>query len=308
MTRVSTAGQNQLLLVDVLKQQNRIFETQKQVTSGYKSQDYQGIASDVVTLQGAKSVLSKTDQFLQTNTELRRITELQNLSLQGVSDIATNLRTKLISSLNAGSGIGLRDEIDTLFDAAVNYLNVQDNGRFLFGGTRTDVSPVSADTPAELEALGAGNADQAFENNDLKPQARIDESLTVTYGVLADDVAGPLFQLLQDLMIFSTTNGAFSNPLTPAERDFIISKIPEANAAFDAANLEQAKHGVIMKRLEEVAERHITDKNFLTNFIADIEEVDVAEAVSRLQRDQVALEASFRVFAQLNSLTLLNFL
>ncbi len=308
MNRVSTAGQNTLLLVDVLKQQTRIFDTQKQVTSGYKSQDYQGIASDVVTLQGAKSVLSKTEQYLQTNTELRRVTELQNLSLQGVTDIATQLRTKLISSLNAGSGIGLRDEIDTMYNSVVNYLTVQDNGRYLFGGTRTDEAPINANTPAELEALGAGNADQAFENNQLRPQARVDDGLTLTYGVLASDTAGPLLQLLQDLMIFSTTNGAFSNPLSTAERDFIISKIPESGAAFDQANLVQAQHGIIMKRLEEVEDRHISDKNFLTNFIGDIEEVDVAAAVSRLQQDQVSLEASFRVFAQLNNLSLLNFL
>jgi len=308
MTRVSTAGQNTLLLVDVLKQQTRIFETQKQVTSGYKSQDYQGIASDVVTLQGAKSVLSKTEQFLQTNTELRRVTELQNLSLEGISDIATELKTKLISSLNAGSGIGLRDEIDTMYNSVVNYLTVQDNGRYLFGGTRTDVPPISANTSAELEALGAGNAAQAFENNSLKPQARIDDNLTLTYGVLASDAAGPLVQLLQDLMIFATTNGAFSNPLSNAERDFIISKVPESGVAFDQVNLAQAQHGVVMKRLEEVEDRHISDKNFLTNFIGDIEEVDVAAAVSRLQQDQVSLEASFRVFAQLNNLSLLNFL
>jgi len=152
MARVSTAGQNQLLIVDVLRQQQRLFDTQKQVTSGTKSREYQGIAADVATLAGAKTVRSRGEQFLKTNLELERVTEVQNLSLQGIVDVADDLRENLIKAMNVGSGIGLRDTIDALFDAAVNFLNVQENGRFVFGGTRTDVEPVTVRLPADRSA------------------------------------------------------------------------------------------------------------------------------------------------------------
>ncbi len=309
MTRVSTAGQNQLLIVDVLRQQERLFDTQKQVTSGTKSREYQGIAADVATLSGAKTVRSKAEQFLKTNLELERVTEVQNLSLQGVVDVADNLRETLIKALNVGSGIGLRDTIDALYNEAVNFLNVQENGRFVFGGTRTDVEPVNAHTPAELEALGASNAALAFDNNQIKAQARVDESLTVTYGVLADEVAGDLFQLFQDLMIYATgTPSSFSNPLSNADRSFILGKIGQANAAFDTANAAQAQHGVAMKTIEEAQLRHENELAFINQFIADLEDTDIGEAVTRLNQDQLALESSFRVFSQLNQLSLLNFI
>jgi len=309
MARVSTAGQNQLLIVDVLRQQQRLFDTQKQVTSGTKSREYQGIAADVATLAGAKTVRSRGEQFLKTNLELERITEVQNLSLQGIVDVADDLRENLIKAMNVGSGIGLRDTIDALFDAAVNFLNVQENGRFVFGGTRTDVEPVTVRLPADLEALGAGNADQAFINNQIKAQARVDESLTVTYGVLADEVAEPLFQLFQDLMIYASgTPSAFSNPLSSADRTFILSKIPEANAAFDVANTAQAEHGVAMRTIEDAQVRHENELAFINRFIANIEDTDIGEAVTKLNQDQLALESSFRVFSQLNRLSLLNFI
>ncbi|MEQ8248020.1 MAG: flagellin [Alphaproteobacteria bacterium] len=309
MARVSTAGQNQLLIVDVLRQQERLFDTQKQVTSGTKSREYQGIAADVATLSGAKTVRSRGEQFLKTNLELERVTEVQNLSLQGLVDVADDVRETLIKAMNVGSGIGLRDTIDALFDAAVNFLNVQENGRFVFGGTRTDVEPLTVRTPADLEALGAGNAANAFVNNQIKAQARVDESLTVTYGVLADEVAGPLMQLMQDLMIYASgTPSAFSNPLSSADRAFIISKIPEANAAFDVANGAQAQHGVAMKTIEDAQIRHENELAFINRFIANIEDTDIAEAVTKLNQDQLALESSFRVFSQLNSLSLLNFI
>ncbi len=309
MTRVSTAGQNQLLIIDVLRQQERLFDTQKQVTSGTKSRDYQGIAADVATLSGAKTVRSRGEGFLKTNLELERVTEVQNLSLQGIVDVADDVRITLIKAMNVGSGIGLRDTIDALFDAAVNFLNVQENGRFVFGGTRTDVEPLTVRTPAALEALGTGNAANGFVNNQIKAQARVDESLTVTYGVLADEVAEPLLQLMQDLMIYASgTPSAFSNPLSSADRTFILSKIPQANAAFDVANGAQAEHGVAMKTIEDAQMRHENELSFINRFIANIEDTDIAEAVTRLNQDQLALESSFRVFSQLNNLSLLNFI
>ena len=309
MARVSTAGQNQLLIVDVLRQQEKLFNTQKQVTSGTKSREYQGIAADVATLVGAKTVRSRSEQFLKTNLELERVTEVQNLSLQGVTDMANELRTTLISALNIGSGIGLRDTIDAQFDAAVNFLNVQEDGRFVFGGTHTDTQPVSTTTPAALEALGAGNADQGFTNNQVKAQARVDESLTVTYGVLADEVAQPLFQLFQDLMIYATgTAGSFDNPLSSADRTFLIGKMTQAGAAFEAANAAQAEHGVAMGTIEDAKFRHEYELAFVKSFIANIEDTDIGEAVTRLNQNQLALETSFRVFSQLNKLSLLNFI
>ena len=92
MTRVSTLGQNQLLLVDVLRQQDRINLAQKQVTSGTRSRDFEGIAGDVATLLGAKTVAERTEQYLKTNIELERITQLTNTSLQGLVDTADSLR------------------------------------------------------------------------------------------------------------------------------------------------------------------------------------------------------------------------
>ncbi len=309
MTRVSTLGQNQLLLVDVLRQQDRINLAQKQVTSGTRSRDFEGIAGDVATLLGAKTVAERTEQYLKTNIELERITQLTNTSLQGLVDTADSLRKEMISAINIGSGIGLRDQIDSFFDITVSLLNQRDNGHYLFSGTRTDTAPVNVSTPAALEALGANNAANAFSNNDIKTQAKIDDNQTLTYGVLAKDVAKDLMQLMQDLMIFATAStGKFSDPLSDTDRTFLLSKIAASNTAFDTLNTAQAKHGVTMRTLQEAQDRHRDDSYFIRSFIADIEDVDVAEAITRLNADQTALEASFHIFSQVNRITLLDFI
>lgn len=307
MTRISTAGQNQFLLVDLLRTQESLLNTQKQITSGRKASDYKGMAPQISTLMGAKNVLARTEQFIQSNKELSRVLDIQNATMQGLVDISGDLRELVIGAIDTTSGLALRTGINDLFDTAVSLLNLQDSGRYVFGGTRTDTPPVATTTPAGLEALGLGNELNAFVNNSLKTQAKVDDNLTLTYGVLASDIAEDLFEVMQDLMIYESTNG-FSNPLTEAQQSYLTSKIGGLGEAFDTLNSAQAKNGSIMMTLEEVQQRHVEDRTFLKSFVSDIEDADLAEAVTRLNQQQLALEASFQVYSTLNRLTLLDFI
>ena len=307
MTRVSTVGQNQLLLVDLLSTQERLVDTQKQMTSGKKSSDYKGMAPEVSTLLGAKNILARTEQFIQNNNDLQRSLEVQNAAMQGLVDISDELRQIVIGAINTSSGLALRTRIDDLFVTAVSLLNTQDGGRYIFSGTRTGTAPIKTTTPAGLEAHGLGNELLAFDNNSLKSQAKVDDNLTLTYGILATDISEDLFEIMQDLMIYETANG-YDTPLTQAQQDYLISKITDLNTAFDTLNAEQAKNGSIMATLEGVQQRQVDDRTFLMIFIGDIEDVDIAEAITRLNQQQLALEASYKVFSTLNRITLLDFI
>ena len=309
MTRISTVGQNDFLLTDIFNIQKRIADGTRQISSESKSTTYHGLALDVQALAAAKSIKSKSEQFVIAHRDLSRITNVQDLVLEGLSDIAKQLKVEMITASQPGGGVGFRTVIDNLYTDAVNLLNIKENGRFLFGGTRTDTAPVQSLLPANLEALGAGNHAQAFVNNSVKPTALIDDGLEITHGVIASEVATDLFNIFQDLMIAATASaGDFEKPLTDSERDFVISKFSEADTAFDTINLIQAQHGVAARLIEETAARHENEIVLVNKFIADIENINVAEAVSKLNNDQTALEASFRVFSQLNSLSLLRFI
>ncbi len=307
MTRVSTVGQNQLLLVDLLRTQERLVDTQKQITSGKKASDYKTMAPEVATLMGAKNVLGRTEQFIKSNNDLERLLEVQNAAMQGLVDISDELRQLVIGAIDTTSGLALRTRIDDLFATAVSLLNTQDGGRYIFSGTRTDTPPITTTTPTGLEGLGLGNELDAFVNNSLKSQAKVDDNLTLTYGVLATDISEDLFEIMQDLMIYETANG-FSNPLTQAQQTYLIGKITDLDSAFDTLNAAQAKNGSIMTTLEGVLQRHTEDRTFLMGFVADIEDVDLAEAITRFNQQQLALEASYQVFSTLNRITLLDFI
>ena len=281
MTRVSTFSQNTLLLNEVLRNQRRVFEAQNQIASGLKSPDFKGISRDAASLSVAKNSEARTQQFVDTNSELAHKLDLYDLTLQELSNVAQDLKQDLILAVNTNSGIAFRTKIDLLYDRVTNALNTRDNGRYIYGGTRTDIPPVAVTSPAQLQdPATVTSVASVFANNNIKPAADIDQNLNLTYGVLADDVAADLVQALRRLMQFDagnnptdtgntatgeTSDGPFPlvQPLTNNQRDFLIKELANATKAFDTLNQAVATNGVNQKTLEETQDRHGTSLIFI---------------------------------------------
>jgi flagellin-like hook-associated protein FlgL len=63
-----------------------------------------------------------------------------------------------------------------------------------------------------------------------------------------------------------------------------------------------------MKALDDVQGRLEDQQIALTDILANEEDVDLAKVAAKLNQQQVALEASLRMIAQMRSMSLLNFL
>ena len=316
VTRVSTLGQQNILLDTVLRNEKRVFDRQEQVSSGNRSPNYRGIARDVGTLSAAKNVEIRTQGYLDNNRDLNRRLEIYDATLQGLQEVASTLRQDIIAAINTNSGLALRDKIDDLYDTAVSLFNTRDsNGRFVFSGSRIDQQTVTATTTNALAALGSGNHAQAFANNTVKAQTQISDARSLTVGVLGTEVGTELMDIFSRLALFDngTTDGgfppagAFVNPLNDNQKDFLISVLDESTEAFNKLNEAVAINGVNLKSLENIQELHQKDLTFIKIFISDIQDVNAAEAVSQLNLDNLALESSFRVFGQLTRLSLIDF-
>ena len=319
MSRVSSLGTTQFLLQDVLRNQASLFEHQKQTTTGMKSDTYTGISRDVGTLSGAKAILSRSEQFVASNLEVERRMAIYDATLEGLRGVAQEMRDNVLTAVNTDSGIAMRSQLNNLFDTSVNLLNTRDNGRYVYAGTRTDTPPVKVTTQTGLAAVTADittTPANVFTNNSLKQNTQIDDNLTMTYGVLGEDVGKDLMESMRRMIRFDdgtenfgqTTGGPFSNPLTTDQANFLKGELQRLNNTIDTIDKFHAQVGVNMMAMEDVQSRHQHDIGFMKVFISDIEEVDIGEAITKMQQDQVALEVSYRVLSQVSRSTLLDFI
>ncbi len=308
MTRVTDFARSQALLAQLQSIQQRSFVTEQQVSTGKKAQTFRDLSQDTGVLLSAKALEARTQQFMKTGQQVLGRLELQNVQLESLAGAADDLRQKVLSAVSIEKGIGFMAEVSQIFETAVGILNSKVDGKYIYGGTRTDVPPVNVTTLSDLVAAPSGAS--VFVNNSLKQSVRLDESQVVEFGVLASDIGTDLMEAIKRIADYDANpaTGPFQNTLTAAQRDFLQNEVANlAQIADDLINVV-AENGSKHQQVQDALDRHDATNLYIQKFISDIEDVDIAEAITRLNQDQAAMEASLRLISTLNRLSLLDFL
>jgi flagellar hook-associated protein 3 FlgL len=198
-------------------------------------------------------------------------------------------------------------QVSDQFDTAVNGLNAQFDGKYLFAGGKITTPPVSA---TQLSDLTSGPPIASFFQNDsLQVKAKLDDSTTIATGQLASNIATPMMTAFQTLKAFDQgAGGPLSGKLTPAQQTFLTAQL--TNWANIGTNLTTvtAQNGLLQKQVDDVASNLVTQKNTLTSMIGDITDADMAKAATDLSSAQLSVQASARVLQALQNSSLLNLL
>ncbi|WP_191082883.1 flagellin [Roseococcus microcysteis] len=139
----------------------------------------------------------------------------------------------------------------------------------------------------------------------------------VAYGIFADRNAVSVSSgettgswardLMRNLMSLAALDPAQMDDL-PNYTDLLAGLRDGFAAAEQALTEEAGGLGQVTARLEDTQRRQRTTMDLLRGQIADIEEVDLASTLERLQATRTALEASYRAIGSLSELTLARFL
>jgi flagellar hook-associated protein 3 FlgL len=284
-----------------------MFQDQQQVNTGKVASDYKGLAGQTATLLSAKTLQSRINQYTSAGTEVKGVLSIYDNSIGVLDSVTSDLKKTLQQGIANNEVYGFGETLSQSLNSAITALNTQVSGKYIFSGTRTDVPAVGIQSISDLQALAAGS--DAFQNNQQKSAVQIDDGVALQYGVLASDVAGPLMDVLKALADFNSgPNGPIDGKLTPTQQTFIQTQLANLESARQTVLNSQVENGVRQNRLDSVLQQHESTGNVVTGVISDIEDVDMASAVTRLNGDQTALQASYKVMAQLSQLSLLNFL
>lgn len=307
MTRVSSFGHNQVMVSQLLENQSRLFESQKQVNTGKKTDEYRGLTREAETLLGAKSLKTRTDTYLNTIADVKRKLDTNNVYLETIYNAGTDLRQVMIETLGQDQALAFTESLEQAVATALTALNAEVGGVYIFSGQRTDTKPVNADSLADL--IAAPSAASLFQNDGNHLKARVNDNVEIQHGVLASEVAQDLLTSLKAIGDFDAGGfGPLDGPLTAAQRTFLETEMANLTAALDKAQSFVSQNGLRQQRADTLQQELLGNSDFLEVFISDIEDVDLARAITNVNNDQSALEASYQIVSQLSRLSLLNYL
>lgn len=303
MARVSTFAANQSALMDLMKAQKAMFDAQKQLTTGKLATDLKGVGHQAETLSATRGALQRAASYEEAAVRTAARLESQDIAMEQMAEAITDLRLAVTSK----DGDYTMHQTREAFYKVANALNTQHAGVYIFGGTRSDAAPVATNDLDDL--VGMTNASEAFVNNDRRPQVQLDNNLIMETGMLASDVGGEVFDSFKRIADFNAgANGPFDSPLSAAQDAFLISEIQNVITALDNIYVKIGENGAAQSTVETLTTSHADRQLFLKQMLSDLEDVDMAEAATRFQAAQTALDVSAKTFSSLSQVSLLQYL
>ncbi|HPF47548.1 MAG TPA: flagellin, partial [Emcibacteraceae bacterium] len=125
--------------------------------------------------------------------------------------------------------------------------------------------------------------------------------------IFPDEVGTGIFAAIKNIADFDNVT-PISGDLTPAQNTFLESQLAVFDAAIDDLRIVSSSNGMRYGRADELLTEHQEKETFMLNFISDIEDVNMAEAITRVNNDQIALDVSYKLTSDLSKMSLLNFI
>ena len=307
LDRVGSLSISQSLLSQYSQIQVRMQQTQGQISTGKVGDQFADVKDKAGVLAAAKIKAADVEANTAATKEVLNRLDLQDLHLQQLSDVSSRLHDAIGNALAAGHAPALMEDVKNLYSEAVSLLNSKVDGKYIYGGSKTDQPPVNA--PALSDLLAAPTVASVFDNSNLKQTQRVDDNETIETGMTASDIGTGLFQMFKDIATFDAgAGGPLGNNLNAAQTAFLTTQHAGVPAIQNGIDQLAAINGSRHAQATAALDRHQSMATYFTKFIGDIEDVDVAGAITRLNQDQAAAEAAGRMISEVNRMSLLNFL
>jgi flagellar hook-associated protein 3 FlgL len=301
MTRVATVPLQQMMSGAIQRSQQSLATSQMQLATEKKVNDYAGLGLDAVRTLSARSMLATQETYKTNISRVSTTLSFYQANLEAMDSSMADLREELFSAVGTGNSPGLQGMIEDAFSGLRTSLNAQEGGVSLFAGAQTSATPFLPETLDDTIGL---DAPDAFGNDAVRQSTRAADGVDVEYGIGASDVAGKLIPAFRAL----AEAGPFGETLTDDQKTAITAALDLLDTGITGLRSVNAANGRKQAQVETLSTRAQDRVDLLTGVIGSVEDADLGQVAIDISQRQTILQASYSVFAQLNSMSLANFL
>jgi flagellar hook-associated protein 3 FlgL len=299
--RIATSFQNQNSLRSLRQSEAELALSTYQISSGNKARTLADVPTDANRILTLREVQTRTVVYTGGMTTASNSLKATEAALQSMTDLledAAQTATLGRNENSAATRSSLAPKAKSLADTFYNLINTQFQGRYIFSGQNGLEKPVNG-VAAAATFPGLPLPTTWYEGDSSLPAVVTGPGTTLNYGVTGNDPA--LVKMKAGLE--ALWSGLQTNNLT--DIDSAITVLKEARTDVSSA---LGRVGGELNTLTQLGDRASQQTDFLTEQLNALEKVDVAEAITAFSQQQTTLEASMSIIAQINQLSLLNFL
>lgn len=270
-----------------------------QINSGKKFTKPSDDPVAAMNAMGYRTDLNNIQQYQENISTVQNWTDSTDDALQGVSSVLQKIRELTVQASNGTYEETQRsyiaDEIEQLKDEIISLGDTQVGGKYIFGGTQTDVQPsksgYTASGDIDIEVFNGIKLPLNIDGNEmLKGLVGNETAITpaTVKGVLPD-----LIETLKDPTSSEEEIGGFLSQLD-TQMDTVLAKISTVGAR--------------QNRVDLMSDRLGNQEVFSTRILSDNEDIDLERALIDLTAQESVLRASLSTSASIIQPTLMDFL
>ena len=283
--------------------QNQLATTQAQMAVSKQILAPSDSPDKAAAIQRLKGEVERQDSHSRTlQVAMQRYTA-EEIALQSGNDLLLRLKELGIQAANDTLGPDDRKAVATEMRALRNQLvslgnSRDDSGNYLFSGTRVNTPAFAEDAQGQVQYQG----DQT--------QTRIPAGVerTVQFTRSGTDVFQRVVRDNGRAVGFFDALDQVIDAVQNSQTTQIHQGIADLNQMHNGLTLAMAQTGsdqkVVQSQIDVLAETTLRAKSALS----DIEDLDYAEAVTRMNKEVMALEAAMGSFAKISGLTLFDYI
>jgi flagellar hook-associated protein 3 FlgL len=277
--------------------QKEIARHTEQISSGKRiltpSDDFAAMAKSLKF----KEVNKEIDNFLTNISSVKTYQTAAQTAMTNIADAGAEARTEIVRLLNTGvldqeDAEIVNEYLQGLKDYMIDQANTKVADTYIFGGTKTDTPPFGFDANNQLQYKGNDQEQSVPIAKNFEAKSTFDGSKRLGLKEMTE-VIEQIRKAIED-----------DKDLTQIT-DALLEKFDEG---YNKLLKNRSFIGAEERTLEEFKLQHETYKTVYNDFISNLEDADIAEAVAGLERSKVAYEASMAVFTQNKDLNLLKYL
>lgn len=287
--------------------QGSLSRTQEQLSTGkeiVRPSDEPDKAAVVTRLESA---LSKHDNYKSALNMVKTRLAFEETSLTSVSDALA--RVKELATQASNDTLGAQDrhsialELKSLRDQILSYANTQDtNGHYIFAGGRGETPAFGDNGKGQVDYVGDQSRTQVIVGDNRRLNANRAGSDVFTRVVRDDGKGGKVgagfFQVLDDL-----TKSVEGSDRAGMKRG--LNEVDQLNQGVTNGLAQVGADGGVVDAQTAVLEALTLQ---MKTTLSETQDLDYTTAITKMNRDQLALEAAQSSFAKISKLSLFNYL
>ncbi len=316
--RVATSTAYSQGVTSMNTQNFKLNKTMLQLSTGKRIVTPQDDPVGAARVLGLNQAKSRTEQFQDNINTLKSSLQIEETALDGIVNTLQRVRELTIQANNdtydATQRAVIALEIQEHFEAITAFANTTNgNGEFLFGGFNNRDVPFenvggtvhyNGDQGQQLLQISATRQVASGDNGfDTFMNLRGSDN-----GNIANSNPMSVFAIVKELEIVLSSNAGSPTATAESFHDSMSRIIGNIDVALGQIVDAQAAIGA---RLNAVESQENVNEDYLVQLattLSDTQDLDYNEAISRLEQEQIGLQASQQTFTKIQGLSLFDFL